>query len=383
LARAAGSVVTLAAWLRRFQLLGRHFAGRIDEFFVVFDLAGRQVETDGRTLLFAELDKFKNNFVIIASGKPHVPAAPICSRDYCDDLNICFHNKTVGQVAFDQRGRRQRHPVAGLRRFKRHIDAGIAGTAAGVDPGHAGRRQPFGPGGRVAARIVARVRMDQGVVAQVGRLVQGLAQQQRGAAHGEHAGVHPVPRMQAGTLAGTIAQRQVDRARFEVGQVVVDIDVHLPLRKGGLEGRQARRQPLGRQRLHRADGDDSAAAVGGRVERRFEADEQVLERASQRRPGRGELHRPVQAHEQRLAHVLLEAAHLVADGGGRDVQFIGCFEEALVARGRFEAARGDQWRVVPGGHAKSCSGRCRNGNSDKFYSSGSQKLSFVGGWRRS
>jgi hypothetical protein len=91
--------------------------------------------------------------------------------------------------------------------------------------------------------------------------------------------------------------------------------------------------------------------VGGRVEHRLELDEQVLQGRRQRRPGRGQLDRAIEAHEQRFAHVLLEPAHLVADGGRRHVQFLGRLQETLVARGGFEAARGDQRRVVPGGHA--------------------------------
>ncbi len=55
-----------------------------------------------------------------------------------------------------------------------------------------------------------------------------------------------------------------------------------------------------------------------------------------------------QALEQGGVQILLEAAHLLAHGRGRDAQLGGRGHEAAQARGGFEGAQGIEWRQASG-----------------------------------
>ncbi len=117
-------------------------------------------------------------------------------------------------------------------------------------------------------------------------------------------------------------------------------------RVAGLEVAQARQQPAHREGAHHPDGQHLAALAGLQAgQRRAHAFEGVAEHGQQGLAFVGERQATRQAAEQPAAQAVLQFAHVLADGGLGEVEFLGRAGEAEVAGRDFEGAQGVERQV--------------------------------------
>ena len=136
-------------------------------------------------------------------------------------------------------------------------------------------------------------------------------------------------------VAVTVPDGEIHRLPGEIddagGRVQPDLDAGMTLPKAVEPAYQPLRAEAG------LDADGQGPTHGAPVERLHGAPnlvESVAHTRQQRLAGRGELHGPVQAHEEDLAEVGLQRAHLLSDRRGGDVKLARRPAEALVpARG--------------------------------------------------
>ena len=141
-----------------------------------------------------------------------------------------------------------------------------------------------------------------------------------------------------------IAFAQPDRHVDVFGGEVRDLHgrryARVDLGMGVEEAPQPRHQPFGHQPRRRRD--DQHVAVARAVELRHRAAhafEAGMQAGIDQPAGIGQLDRAGAAVKQRQAELLLQRADLVAERGGRDVQFVGRLGEAQMAGDRLEGAQ--------------------------------------------
>lgn len=224
-----------------------------------------------------------------------------------------------------------------------------ARPARRVDVANAGREQPHAPV-RPRLLLALPIRVNERVPAQIVGPAQGVrALEEARAAHGEHhlgavgQPMHHEPRVDA----RPVANADVHILTLEVHQAVRGVDPHLDLGVQGLKAIQARHQPLGGESRHNADDECRVRIVHpkelGGLGQPLES---LPERNQARLPGLGDDHRARQAAEELHTEVVLEGAHLLADGRGGHVQFLGRLREAQVTRGGLEGPQGVQGREL-------------------------------------
>jgi hypothetical protein len=144
-----------------------------------------------------------------------------------------------------------------------------------------------------------------------------------------------------GSLAGV--DGRIDVLAGEVGQAIVHDQPHRDLGLGELEGAEPRRQPVGGERVERADGEDTAGLLLDRSERVAQHVECLADRDRQALARAGQLDPAGQPQEQGRADPLLEELDLVADRGPGGAQLLGGPGEAPEPGRRLEGAdRGER-----------------------------------------
>ena len=187
---------------------------------------------------------------------------------------------------------------------------------------------------------------------QVGRHAQRRpALQQARAAHRRHRDVQQLVDAETRVVAGAEADHDVGvlyrrtdhgvagngRVLARIDQAGAGVDAHVEIRVAADKPVQARRQPARRKRWRGAHRERALLLDAAHFRHRVaQAAESFAQLGQQHLPGARQFEPALQAPEQALAEIVLQALHLVADRRRRDVQFLGRHGEAQMARRSLE-----------------------------------------------
>jgi hypothetical protein len=151
--------------------------------------------------------------------------------------------------------------------------------------------------------------------------------------------------MHFGPAAPAEANRDLHIGVQKINPLGGCVQPQIQIGEAPLEIRQSRQQPLLQEGRQHTDGQGASTPLVARlIDGALELHQRVAQPRDQTRPFPGEFYGVTTAHEQRYAQVILERAHLHADGGGRDAKpLCGARKRQLFGRGD-EYPQAAQWQ---------------------------------------
>ncbi len=168
-------------------------------------------------------------------------------------------------------------------------------------------------------------------------------------AHGEHhlGAVGQPMHHEPGVDAGSVTDSEIHILTVKIDKPIRRVDAHLDVGVLVVEAIEPRHQPLGGESGHDADHQCRVRIVRAKERGGLsQLVEPFPERNQAGLPGLRDDHRAGPAAEELGAEVVLEGAHLLADGRRGHVQLLGGLREAQVTRGGLEGTQGVQRREL-------------------------------------